>query len=98
MPLTEAELRTRARELIHLQELPDLCDDQVWAGPGTEAPCCLCNQVITRHEMEYEIEAADAEAARRFRFHMWCHAIWECECTAQSLRLAQSDPGELCRR
>ncbi len=86
MPLTslENELRLRARELIHQGRL--LCKHpmRMWGGNGTgQQACSLCERIITRDEVEYEIEHEAGDRVHLSRFHFLCHAAWQLECARE---------------
>lgn len=76
----EAELRKRARELIHEGKLPDRAPMRVWAGAGSERSCALCNEIIPTSEIEYEVDASVGRSRRTLHFHFACHAAWQLEC------------------
>lgn len=87
MPLNylENELRGRARALISEGRLPCGQPTRMWGGNGTgEQTCSLCERVITRDEVEYEIEHNPGENARLTRFHFLCHAAWQLECVRET--------------
>jgi hypothetical protein len=80
----EDELRVRARERIREGRLPCITHYRTWGGRGSNEPCALCDSVIKRDEVEYEIELLDAGSARLYRFHFLCHDAWVYECAQQS--------------
>ena len=82
MPSTrlEDELRLRARELISDGRLPCMTQYRTWGGRGSNAPCALCDVLIKRDEVEYEIESLGQDSARLYRFHFLCHEAWQHEC------------------
>jgi hypothetical protein len=48
----EAELRHRARELIHQGLLPRTSSLDTWGGPAKAQLCSLCKQPIDRDDLE----------------------------------------------
>jgi hypothetical protein len=82
VPLTqiEAQLRRRARELIHQGLLPRTSSLNTWGGPANAELCSLCKQPIERDELEYEVEDRFRADVRIYRFHFSCHAAWQFEC------------------
>jgi hypothetical protein len=81
----QCELRQRARQLIGEGRLPDQHPIRIWGGSGTgEQSCSLCERVIERDEVEYELEYGLETGVRMTRFHFLCHAAWQLECTRQN--------------
>lgn len=37
-------------------KMPNRRSDRVWGGPGVGAPCTICGRVVSRDEMEFEVE------------------------------------------
>jgi hypothetical protein len=72
-----AALRERARAKLKSGELPAAGEIRLWAGPGLDMPCALCEQPITRADVEYEIELLPSDT--RIRFHPVCRELWELE-------------------
>jgi hypothetical protein len=87
----ESELRVRARESISQGRLPCQHAVRMWAGYGTgQQPCSLCDTVITRDEVEYEVEHPGSERPQVSRFHVLCHAAWQLECAREESLRKQS--------
>ena len=86
MPNTrlEEQLRTRARERILAGQLT--CGDpiHVWGGYGSDLTCSLCDQIIGRTDVEYEVEHQIGQAVHHYRFHFLCHAAWQLECAREA--------------
>jgi hypothetical protein len=76
----ELDLRQRARERIREGRLACIRHYRTWGGRGSDQPCALCDLLIGRDEVEYEIEALDATSELLYRFHFQCHDAWQCEC------------------
>jgi hypothetical protein len=93
MPLTaiENELRRLARERIREDRLPRVVPSRAWGGQGSETPCSLCDKVIGKSDVEYEVESVIGGTPLIYRFHFLCHAAWQLEC-ARHEQLAHSDP------
>jgi hypothetical protein len=80
----ENELRGRARELISEGRLPCKHPTRIWGGNGSgEQICSLCERIITRDEVEYELEHGAGTGVLMTRFHFLCHAAWQLECTRE---------------
>jgi hypothetical protein len=78
----ETVLRAKAQEVIHAGKLPSRRPDRIWGGPGMGARCAVCGQVITKDQMEFEMEFArdgDNPELHKFSVHVRCHAAWEFE-------------------
>jgi hypothetical protein len=82
MPLKklEAELRPIARERIAKRQLPREASLHMWGGHGTGVLCSLCDKPIQRDEVEYEVEGHIDGPVVAFRFHVFCHSLWQLEC------------------
>jgi hypothetical protein len=52
-----------------------------YAGNGSGAPCALCEEPISKPEVEFELDFADAADASRATIHMHfrCRRIWDAE-------------------
>jgi len=74
------DLQERARERIRDGRLPCITDYRTWGGRGSGGPCALCDVIISRDEVEYEIEAPDPAGGRLYRFHFLCHDAWQYAC------------------
>jgi hypothetical protein len=80
----EALLRERARAAILDGKLPSRRPDRTWGGPGVGALCPLCEQPVTRDQMEFEIQFArdgDTPGLDKYHVHVRCFAAWELERT-----------------
>lgn len=82
MPLTalESELRHLARDRIQQGRLPHVVPSRAWGGRGSDAPCSLCDKVIGKDDVEYEVESVAGGTPVIHRFHFLCHAAWQFEC------------------
>ena len=87
MPLTQHELELRKVALDRIERglLPSQTHKAIWAGPGSEQPCSLCDQAIRRADTEYELPEPNGSAGRCIvRFHVRCHEIWQLELAGPS--------------
>ena len=78
----EAILREQARAAVQHGRLPARSPDRTWGGPGVGANCAVCEQSVTKDEMEFEIEfsrGADFPGLDTFHVHIRCFAAWEFE-------------------
>ena len=48
----------KARATIRNGKLPSRHADRLWGGPGVGAPCTVCNEPVTKSEMEFAVEFA----------------------------------------
>lgn len=87
----EKVLRKRARELIGAGHLPCGRPMHVWGGYGSELTCSLCEELIPREEVEYELEFRTADGAQFYRFHFLCHTAWSLECARAETRGAMNE-------
>ncbi len=78
--LSERELRAIARQRMRDGRLPVVLSKDLIAGYGSGALCCLCEQPIEKHHVEYAVTAAPK--GRELVFHLVCHAAWQLECVA----------------
>jgi hypothetical protein len=77
--MEERELRAIARRKIEAGALPGAPEIRVWAGPGINKPCALCERPIVSTDLEYELQIPASEALQPYRFHRLCHAAWALE-------------------
>ena len=78
----ESLLREKAREAIRAGKLPSRRPDRMWGGPGVGECCAICGELVTRDQLELEIQFAYVGAADRlhdFHLHVQCFAAWELE-------------------
>ena len=85
------ELRKLAAHLMLNHRLPLVVSKTLLAGYGDGSVCCLCDQPITRTDIEYEL--ADAAFTRYgIRLHLWCHNAWQMELAAMMDNLPDNPP------
>jgi hypothetical protein len=88
----ELELKTLAVERIRDNVLPAQAPNTIWAGQGSGEPCSLCDRIIDKEEMEYELDAPATRATNTvIRLHLRCHALWQLELARLSERAAHHD-------
>jgi hypothetical protein len=78
----EPILRQKAREAVQQGKLPARRPDRTWGGPGVGAPWAVCEQPVTRDDMEFEIEFArdgNMPGLDKYHVHIRCFAAWEFE-------------------
>jgi hypothetical protein len=72
------DLRARARQQVNSGLLPARVVETLTAGYGSSGKeCCLCGQVITPIEVEYELCGSGTES---ITLHIGCYAAWRDEC------------------
>jgi hypothetical protein len=55
---------------------------RLFAGPGRQNCCALCDSAIRSEEIEYEVEAARPGASvLQLHFHRPCYYAWRQACT-----------------
>jgi len=84
--LPERELRSCVLHRIEDGRLPVMLSNTIHAGYGHEVQCDLCDQVIARDKVEYDVDDPRREG-ELLHFHFACHVIWQREC---ALRLRDS--------
>jgi hypothetical protein len=93
--MEEEHLRAVVRERVRTGELPSVFGGKTFGGRGSNGACDCCDQIITHHEIEYEVELSLPLDSSRLTFiaHPKCHWIWreESEPAEQSAGVA-ADP------
>lgn len=68
--------RRRLRAIIRLKLetglLPKTAINRVWAGPGNNEVCSVCDETISRHDTIYEWET-DGD---KVQMHLVCYEVW----------------------
>ncbi len=80
----ESVLRQQARAAIESGKMPAQRPDRTWGGPGVGARCVICEQPVSRDELEFEVQFAhdgDNPGLDKFHLHLRCFAAWEFERT-----------------
>ena len=89
-------LRAMARVAIRSGRLPSQPVNRMFGGSGSETPCALCGDRVSRNDSEAEIEinrdGLSNPGLNRYRFHTRCFAAWDLE------RAMVHRPGEPPRR
>ena len=76
--MLQSELRLRVQRRIEDGCLPAEPDNQVDASYGEGDTCSVCDQPITRYQVEYH--SVDLRTIKYLSFHLPCYAIWKREC------------------
>lgn len=72
------DLRARARQQVDSGLLPGRVVETLNAGYGSSLKaCCLCGQVITPVQVEYELSGSGIQS---ISFHIGCYTAWRDEC------------------
>lgn len=77
-------LRRRAREALQAGKLPHAQPARIWGGNGFGASCAICDALIEKDEVGYQLEFAGADdraQAQELHAHARCFAAWELERT-----------------
>jgi hypothetical protein len=77
----ESILREKARSIVLSGKLPTRRPDRTWGRPGVGAECTICEEPVTRDQMEFEIQfMRDGNPGLdKFHVHIRCFAAWEFE-------------------
>lgn len=78
----ECALREKAREAIRRGRLPKGKPDRTYGGPGSGMACVVCGVVVTRDDVELEIEFGRHGAmpgSDCYHVHPRCFIAWEFE-------------------
>lgn len=82
------DLRARAKQRVDSGLLPARVVETLAAGYGSSLKaCCLCGQMITPIEVEYEL--CDCGTAA-ITLHIGCYAAWRDECLERTQDSAES--------
>ncbi|MGH7396042.1 MAG: hypothetical protein ACRELW_00735, partial [Candidatus Rokuibacteriota bacterium] len=75
----ESILREKAREAIQSKKLPSRQPDRTWGGPGVGAECSVCEERVTKNQLEFEIQFAydgNTPGLDKYHVHIRCFAAW----------------------
>ena len=92
-PANEESLVEMAREAIRAGKLPARRPDRTFGGPGSQADCAVCGELISRSQMELELEFKRHGAnpgLDSYHVHPRCFAAWET--ALRNPGTASSDP------
>jgi hypothetical protein len=80
------ELRALIRERIRTGQLPPVLGGKTFVGRGNNTACDCCGQIMSRHELVYEVQLTLAWTVfgRGYIAHTRCHWIWLEESASQS--------------
>jgi len=79
----ESTLRQKAREAILAGKLPYRRPERMWAGRGVGSRCTICDKLVERDEIEYELDFTldhDDSSQPTPRVHRHCLTAWEFWC------------------
>jgi hypothetical protein len=78
--LDQSVLLEKATAAILSGKLPARRPDSTWGGPGTGAPCAVCDLPVTKSELEHEFEMQGTSgvenASLTLHVHIRCFAVW----------------------
>ena len=77
MTESRGDLAIAVRAKLAAGTLPRTAPTEMWVGNGKGRPCDVCDQPITRAEIEYEPEFG--RRASGVRFHQACLEVWHRE-------------------
>ena len=80
--VNDEERRRRAKERIRAGLLPGSPPAARWAGPGSGKPCGVCDEPISRGDIEHELDFEDGKRLTA-RFHRECLDACEAERSGQ---------------
>lgn len=78
----ESILRAKARAVVQNGKLPSRQPDRTWGGPGVGTRCVVCELLVTKRELEFEIEFehdGDNPGLDKYHVHIRCFTAWEFE-------------------
>jgi hypothetical protein len=73
-------LRDRVREAIRTGKLPDRSPERTWGGQGSGTCCAICDERLSPHQVEFELEFAtgdDGRGGENCHVHVCCFSAWE---------------------
>ena len=76
----EESLVEKARAAIRDGTLPARTPDRMFGGPGSQAGCAVCGELISGSQMELELEFkrhGDKPGLDSYHVHTRCFAAWE---------------------
>jgi len=78
------DLRARARKQVDSGRLPARVVETLNAGYGSSLKaCCVCGQVITPIQVEYELSGHGTES---ITLHIGCYTAWRDECLQRTTK------------
>jgi hypothetical protein len=88
-------IRDKVLAAVHDGTLPDCSPQRTWGGQGSGASCAICGELISRDEVEFELEFARGSGGSgpgsgpdNYRVHFGCFSLWETE--RRKLELARA--------
>lgn len=79
-------IRQKAREVVLRADILTRRPDRVWGGLGTGAECSICRALVTKNQVEFELEFVEAEGVITHHLHGECFTAWECERESNGLQ------------
>jgi hypothetical protein len=77
--LQDTELRQRIAGHLDARRLPLILPNQIAAAYGKGQRCAVCGSLVTRAQVEYEVQGF----GRALSMHFECHVLWQLECQAR---------------
>jgi hypothetical protein len=78
--LDQSVLHEKAAAAILSGKLPARRPDSTWGGPGTGAPCAVCDLPVAKSELEHEFEMQGTGGVEKpsltLHVHIRCFAVW----------------------
>jgi hypothetical protein len=78
--LDASVLYEKTAAAILSDNLPARRPDWTWGGPGTGAPCAVCELPVTESQLEHEFEMQVAGGVENpsltLHMHIRCSAVW----------------------
>jgi hypothetical protein len=78
--LEESVLHEKAAAAIMSGRLPARRPESTWGGPGTGAPCAVCDVPVAKGELEREFEmqvtGGVGDPGLTLHVHIRCFAVW----------------------
>jgi hypothetical protein len=78
----EAKLRARIHRLIQQGFLPVVRPERIAADYGLGTKCDACGDLITRDEIEYEVDEPCCGA--HLGLHLGCYVFWQRDCAERA--------------
>jgi hypothetical protein len=78
----ESPLTVKAHDAIRSRRLPAQAPNRTFGGHGSDVTCAICGELVTRTQMEIEIEFnrhGTTPGLDRYHLHTKCFSAWESE-------------------
>jgi hypothetical protein len=65
----------------------------MWGGSGDGARCAVCDETLSRDELEleFDVDPQDGQNMGTYRMHVSCYTAWKSELLDGSARVACSE-------